>query len=237
MEGLDIDGKKYALEGSETDFLFKSEKLFVYDCDIIHPEIPESPLDKTFLGSVSDIITKAEMPAPTFTKTYSQSPTLPAAVVDLKKDVPVITNPRKTNFAPIITKSSDIAKDISKTIDVNDLPELDFDDDGNDLLDKESYLLMYTLVGHTEYAELDMAYEEILAVGIDASQVAQNFIEIYPACYDRFFEESDDFVGTTEYIIQTLEDSEPEYSFLSNTIMALKYMLQKFEEHGANATV
>ena len=243
---LDENGQEYQMfKQSVSKFTAKKEKLFIHDCDIEVDSEEKLKVNTTFAGSVNAIIKKAEEAKKVTTTTYSGFGTGTANKAintqngnTQKSGVPVITQPKITGFTKAEQKSTDIAKDIVKDIPFADLMNMDLDREEG-LTDVEEFLV-FILTGTTDplsYPDVETAFMEVEAMEMPSTDVSKSVIEVYPAAFEKYFdEEKDDFVAITEEVIEVLEEYESTYTFTSNTIMALKYMVLKFEEYGDSST-
>jgi len=246
-EALDEEGKTYSLTGSQLKA--KKEKLFVYDCVINSPENEKLLVDDTFFNSVNSIIEKAKAPVaspynyggagtyPDYTKgnyPYSSSRDIGYNAFNPNYStprMPQVKTSKINNFTPQ-EKPTDIVRGF-----VDDIPFGDSELDDTVIEDFTIALLKNAYPTLENLVTLDNVLDglEAMAEGFTSEGLAKNVLTNYPALYEQFFEtEADDteiFINTSDDVIDLLEEYEVYYEFLSNTIMALKSMVDKFEKH------
>jgi len=218
---LDENGEKYAID--ESKFTVKKEKLYIHDCIIESPR-ESVTVDSDFAQKVNGIIEAAKVKK--VVKTPIKNP-----VLDKK-------NPVKKN--PIKQKASQIAKDME--IPFENLQNHTFfgEDDGfMQNTDIENFLI--AVLRNTNPAddtvstieEALMEIEDLAPEGTTPEAIAKSLLEKYTTLYSKHYEKEEDddhFVMITEEVIEMLEEEEVRFPFISRTIMALKYMVEKFEE-------
>lgn len=217
---LDENGEKYAID--ESKFTVKKEKLYIHDC-IIESANETVKVNSDFAQKVNGIIEAAK-------------------VKPVTKYVPAktpIKNPVLDKKNPIKQKASQIAKDM-------DIPFGDLDDHiffGENTFEQntdiENFLIAVLrntnpaddTVSTIEDALLEI--EDLAPEGTTPEAIAESLLEKYTALYSKYYEKEEDndhFVLITEEVIDMLEEEEIRFPFISRTIMALKYMVEKFEE-------
>lgn len=225
---LDENGDSYQVTSS--DFSVKKDKMYIYDCDISSPKEDELNVDNTFENNVNEIIKKADYKPPV-QQNHQFTP---------KNNIPVVgPGAKKPIVNPVNKKSAtDFAKDFVADIPYSELETMDLFAEA--LTDIEIFVITLLNNGVSpdfEMSSIEIALDELALFEneIKPEDMSKSILDVYPAVFEKCFEkrEGDDdfFVEVSEEVINIFEQYEENYSFLSNTIMALKYMVHKFEEY------
>lgn len=235
---LDENGNSYTID--KADFRVSKEKLFMYDCDIQSSK-EDIKVDELFAKNVDEIIKEADKPKTTFT-TYPGNNNIPGFQQKPFPSTPVTPSTPKPNPHVIANQNAKVKVKQKPTEIirgfVDDFPFTDiqnfFPEDNYD--DVEEFVIAL-FSGSNSDKEINLydIFDEIAAAKIEAPEVSKSVFEKYPALFEKFFEKEvengDFFVEKSEEIIAFLEDYEMDYYFLSNVIMSLKHMINKFEEY------
>jgi hypothetical protein len=233
-QALDEKGNSYVLE--DTQLKVKKEKLFIYDCDIRSPKGDKLVVDRTFADSVTDIIDKANKPVtPTYGNYGGYGANTPAKTPTVTPKVTGFTNP--ANFKSK-EKPTDVIRGFVDDIPFADLENMDFDyEEVSDIEEFVISLLRGTNPPDKEVSTVELALEELIALPEEFTpqSLSENIMGNYPVLFEKYFENKAEqdgyFIEVSEEVVNLLEDYEVHYEFLSNTIMALKYMIHKYEEY------
>ena len=229
---LDENGEKYQVD--ESKFTVKKEKLYIHDCTIESTTELISVNDE-FSKKVNGIIEAAKPKVVTYSN-YGKPP----AKTPIKN--PVLDAGAGKN--PIKQKASQIAKDFN--IPIDELEEHTFfgEDTVGENSDIEEFLICILRGSNpsdeqvTNVEEALLEIEDLAPEGTTPEVIARSIIEKYPVVYEKYFEQEDNdhFIMVTEEVISILEDEEGVFPFISRTIMALKYMVNKLEEYGSTSS-
>lgn len=229
--GIDEDGNSYKV--SDAELKVKKQKLYIYDCDIQSPKDKIIVEDNFFTGAVKDIVDKSKKPV------YNNTNTPVTTYKPYMTSQNGFQHNKSITNANIVQKPSDVAKDIINDIPFADLADMHFDEELSVIDEFTITVLRGTNPPDEQVNSIELALEELDAFKDDkevtVDTICSSIIENYPVLFDKYFENADDqeFIDTTSELIEVLEEYESMYEFLSKTIMALKYMLYKYEEqHG-----
>ena len=224
-KAIDDEGDEY--EVSTSNFKVSTSVLMTHECDIEAP-IVKLTVDSEFERNVEDVIkihNTPKTPPPSTTPAVSRGTITPSS-----------TNPQYSKI------KSDTLLPVEKT----DNP---FDDTitNEDEIDDIELFVMQLLTGgdledHRDIIDV-LSFIEILIEEEPqlVDSISVNFMNNYPDTFATMFnsqlEEEEIFEETAQLVIELLEANEEDYKFLSKTIMAMKYMLNKFEKYGNSTAV
>lgn len=221
-KALDENGKLYDIE--KVTLNVKKEKLFIYDCIVNSPEKEDLKVDEIFFNSVKNIIKKADVKIPVKHETFTSIPVKKHNVPKKEKEV-------------LKKSASEFSKDLVENIPYKELSSLEmFAEEGLTDLEIFAITILRGSNGPDENVNtVELALEElvIFETQLTSEEISKSVLEKYSAIYEQCFDSEDDdhFIETTETVIELFEEFEENYEFLSNIIMALKYMVNKFEEY------
>lgn len=224
-KAIDDEGEEYVIQ--EGKFNVSKSKMFIHEC-IIESNRQVIEVNKEFADNVKDIIEKANKPV-TSTYTGTKAPTpisnKPTTIPNKNQIVPV------TRPMPV-----DIAKKISTEMENAEI---------EDNFDEPDMIEIFTMAlfsggtvqdAHEDLEDVLSELEIFIDDGITADTVSQSVIANYTPVFEKYFDETANMPGVfeeiTQNVIELLEEQEGSFSFISKTIMSLKYMLNKFEEYG-----
>jgi len=227
---LDENGNEYLMEKSQ-DIVTKT-KMYMYDCNI-KSNVKKVTVDERFSKSVGEIIESAKP------KTY----TPPINNVPVKQSTGHVLSTQNIVKSSTVNKVKkvDVYNQPATFIKSSDIPfekleEMFPDTEDVDLI--ETFCMALLCAGSIPDDKRDLVevLEElsIFEDSIDTTDLAKSVIDIYPAVYNNYFEETStnkEFISITDNVINLYEEYEEEYPFLSQTIMSLKFVLKKFEEN------
>lgn len=235
-KALDDEGNEYVIQNSK--FTVKKKKLFMHDCDI-QSTVEQITVPKDFMDNVADVIKIKSTPVVKNTVVPYQGNQKPATPPN-KQVNPNVSKNQADREIGFKQSSSEFARDIFKNgISDEDLSGLDYEDEP---LDLHEILTMAAFNGGTVNEHHDDIIDTLLELevfvdnNITPETISSSFMDVYVETYKKFYDETADNEGVFEdvaaKVIELLEENEEEYKFLSKTIMSLKYMLNKLEEHG-----
>lgn len=232
-KSLDENGEEYEMGsfGNEIPLLIE------HNCDITKPEV-EVTIAETFLKRLETIITKASAPKivnKDSNISYIKSP----GDFSEKKSW---DNPRQSSFDRLISEKQNYVptkqeeqKEESKKEEIEEKKKFFSVEDLNIDIDEKftCYLIRMGVMFHED--DLGTALEILNSEGIDGDKICNLIIPKYGEYYSRFMNITldkdeaelllmDDFLMTTETVIDFLCDFEDKYSFLTPLISELRQL-------------
>lgn len=228
-QALDENGKNYTVE--KASLKVKKEKLFIYDCEIISPEVKIS-VDEGFKRGVAEIIEKADKPV---TDPYSNY----GSIYRQGNSFNYYGSAYNRNSWGYVTGADPYKKQTASTISSTTAYQSSTKNEKN-ISEIDEFiiaLLRSTNPPDEQISTIELALDELdtFLGTFTPEELAKDVVENYPALFEKYFEkEAEDdtkFTDITEEVIETLEEYEDEYDFLFEVIMSLKYMLHKYQNY------